>query len=391
MGMKSTFRLIRIAGIDIGIHYSWAVIFVMLLLTLSLNYFPQASPTHSKISYWVAGFIAAMMLFISVLVHELAHSLVAKARGIPVHSITLFILGGVSNLEEEPKKPDVEFIMAVVGPVASMILAVLFWIVFLFLQPHGTPADLFKFSGWMPQTSLFGAGLLYLALINVSLAVFNILPGFPLDGGRVLRAIIWGATRNLVRATNIAATVGRLVGWSFIALGVIWIFGGNLITGIWFGIIGWFLSNAADSTRQEVTVRQKLSGIKVKDVMQQNQETIPPNTTVDELVRGIFNRRFNRAVPVCEENHTVGIVTISDIKGIPQDKWSFTTVQEIMTRQPLYTVGPEDDLNQAMVLLGHHDINQLLVISDGQCIGLLSRAEIIRYLQLTQELKTKGV
>jgi Zn-dependent protease/CBS domain-containing protein len=389
--MKSTFRLIRIAGIDIGIHYSWAVIFVMLLLTLSLNYFPQASPDHSKTSYWVAGFLAAVLLFISVLIHELAHSLVAKARGIPVHSITLFILGGVSNLEEEPKKPDIEFIMAVVGPAASLILAVLFWLVFLFLQPHWTPADLIKFSGWMPQASLFGAGLLYLALINVSLAVFNILPGFPLDGGRVLRAIIWGATRNLVRATNIAATVGRLVGWGFIALGVIWIFGGNLITGIWFGIIGWFLSSAADSTRQEVTIRQKLSGIKVKDVMQQNQEMISPNTSVDELVRGIFNRQYNRAVPVCEGNQTIGIVTIGDIKKVPQDKWSLTTVQEIMTRQPLYTIGPEDDLSQAMALLGQHDLNQLLVISGGQCIGLLSRAEIIRYLQLSQELKTKGI
>lgn len=388
--MKSSFRLIRIAGIDIGIHYSWAFIFLLLLITLSLNYFPQASPGHLRTGYWASGFIAALMLFISVLIHELAHSLVAKARGIPVHSITLFILGGVSNLEEEPKKPGIEFLMAVIGPVTSLILAVLFWIVFLFTQPHSTFADLFRFSGWLPQASLLGAGLLYLALINISLAVFNILPGFPLDGGRVLRAIIWGATGNLVRATNIAATVGRIVGWAFIALGVLWIFGGNLITGIWFGIIGWFLSSAADSTRREVTLRDKLSGVKVKDVMQLTQETISPQATVDELIRGVFSRRFNRAVPVCENNQTLGIVTISDIKGLPQEKWGSTFVQDVMTRHPLYTVNPEDDLNQAMELLGQHDLNQLLVIADGQCAGLLSRAEIIRYLQLTQELKTKG-
>lgn len=389
--MKSSFKIARIAGIDIGIHYSWAFIFLLLLITLSLNYFPQASPGHLRTGYWTAGFIAALMLFLSVLIHELAHSLVAKSRGIAVHSITLFILGGVSNLEEEPKKPGIEFIMALVGPAASLILAAVFWLVFLFTQSQTTFADLFRFSGWLPQSSLFGAGLMYLALINISLAVFNILPGFPLDGGRVLRAIIWGATGNLVRATNIAATVGRIVGWAFIALGVLWIFGGNLITGVWFGIIGWFLSNAADTTRKEVTLKERLSGVKVKDVMQINQETISPGATIDELVRGVFSRRYNRAVPVCEDNRTLGIVTISDIKGLPQEKWGITMVQDVMTRQPLYTVSPEDDLNQAMTLLGQHDLNQLLVVSGGQCAGLLSRAEIIRYLQLTQELKTKGI
>ncbi len=389
--MKSSFRLTRIAGIDIGIHYSWAFIFILLLITLSLNYFPQASPGHFRTSYWIAGFIAALMLFLSVLIHELAHSLVAKSRGIPVHSITLFILGGVSNLEEEPKKPGIEFIMALVGPATSLALAVIFWITFLFTQPQWTITDLFRFSGWLPQESLFGAGLLYLALINISLAVFNILPGFPLDGGRVLRAIIWGATGNLVRATNIAAVIGRLVGWAFIALGVLWIFGGNLITGIWFIIIGWFLSSAADSTRQDVTLKERLSGVKVKDVMQLTQETISPQSTVEELVQGVFNRRYNRAVPVCEDNQTLGIVTISDIKGLPQEKWGITMVQDVMTRQPLYTVTPEDDLNQAMVLLGKHDLNQLLVVSGNQCAGLLSRAEIIRYLQLAQELKTKRI
>jgi Zn-dependent protease/CBS domain-containing protein len=389
--MKSSLRLARIAGIDIGVHYSWIFIFILLFLTLSLSYFPQTSPGHLRAGYWTAGLFAALMLFVSVLIHELAHSLVAKARGIPVHSITLFILGGVSNLEEEPKKPGVEFLMAVIGPVTSLILAILFWLAFLFLQPQWTIADLFRFSGWMPQASLFGAGLLYLALINVTLAAFNILPGFPLDGGRVLRAAIWGATGNLVRATNIAATVGRLVGWAFIALGVLWIFGGNLMTGIWFGIIGWFLSSAADSTRRDVTLKDRLSGVKVKDVMQIAQETITPGATVEELVRGVFNRRFNRAVPVCEDNRTLGIVTISDIKGLPQEKWGTTLVQEVMTRQPLYTVTPEDDLNQAMALLGQHDLNQLLVVSDGQCAGLLSRAEIIRYLQLTQELKTRRI
>jgi Zn-dependent protease/predicted transcriptional regulator len=388
--MKSSIRLLRIAGIDIGIHYSWLLIFLLLVVTLALSYFPQASPDKTSISYWSAGIIATLLLFVSVLIHELAHSLVAKARGIPVSSITLFILGGVSNLEEEPKKPKIEFFMAIVGPLTSLGLAVVFWIVFLLVQPVLSVSDILRFGGWLPQPSLIGASFLYLALINISLAAFNILPGFPLDGGRVFRSIVWGVTGNLIRATNIAAMVGRFLGWAFIALGILWIFGGNFVGGIWFGVIGWFLSSAADSSRQQVTMRERLSGVKVKDAMLQNQESILPTTTIDELVQGVFSRRYNRAVPVCDGNRLVGIVTISDIKGLPRDKWATTHVQDKMTKEPLYTVGPEDDLNQALKLLGQHDLNQVLVVSNGQCAGLLSRAEIIRYLQLTQELQIKA-
>jgi Zn-dependent protease/predicted transcriptional regulator len=387
--MKSSLRIFRIAGIDIGIHYSWVFIFILLAVTLALSYFPQYTPNKSQASYWAAGIIATLVLFISVLIHEMAHSLVAKSRGIPVHSITLFILGGVSNLEEEPKKANVEFVMAVAGPATSLVLAVIFWFLFLAVQPHITASDIIRFGGWLPQASLLGASLLYLALINVSLAAFNILPGFPLDGGRVFRSIIWGATGNLTRATNIAAMVGRLLGWAFIGFGIYLIFTVNFITGIWLGLIGWFLSSAADSSRREVTMRESLSGIKVKDAMMQVQETISPNTTIEELVHGVFSQRYHRAVPVCDAGRTVGIVTISDIKGIHQDRWPTTMVQEIMTRKPLYTVGPEDDLNQAMKLLGQHDLNQLLVMDGERCAGLLSRAEIFRYIQLTQELKMR--
>jgi Zn-dependent protease/CBS domain-containing protein len=395
--MKSSIRLFRIAGIDIGIHYSWILIFILVASTLALGYLPQASPHNSTSTYWIVGIIAALLLFASVLIHELAHSLVAKAKGIPVHSITLFIFGGVSNLEEEAEKPKVEFIMAIVGPLSSLILAIIFWIIFILIQPTFSASDFFRFGNWFPQDTIAGASLLYLALINASLAIFNILPGFPLDGGRVLRSIVWGATGNLITATNVAAIVGRIFGWTFIAIGVlnifgyrILIFGPGLVSGIWIGFIGWFLSSAADSSRQEVTMRQHLSGVKVKDAMVQNQANISPATTVDELVRGVFNNRYNRAVPVCEGNQLVGIVTISDIKGLSQEKWAITSVRDIMTKSPLHTVNPDDDLNRVMKLLGQYDLNQVIVVSNGQCAGLLSRAEIIRYLQLAQELKIKG-
>ena len=385
--MRGSIRLGRIAGIEIGIHYSWILIFVLVSTILALGLFPSALRGIEQSVAWVAGVLAAILLFASVLIHEIAHSLVAQARGIPVRSITLFILGGVSNIEEEAKKPSVEFSMAIVGPLTSLVLGFVFWVLYLAVQGAGAANPIaFPASQYRDVPA---AILHYLSYVNILLAAFNILPGFPLDGGRVLRSIVWAATGNLVRATNIAATIGRLFGWGLIAYGVYSIFGGNVVGGIWIGIIGWFLSNAADTSRQEVSLREQLSGVKVRDAMVQYHETISPRATVDELVKGILGQRFGRAVPVCDGATTVGIVTISDVKGVPQEKWPITPVEQVMTKGPLHSVEPEDDLNQAMKLIAQHDLNQVLVMNDGQCAGLLSRAEIIRYLQLTQELRIK--
>jgi CBS domain-containing protein len=195
----------------------------------------------------------------------------------------------------------------------------------------------------------------------------------------------------MVRATNIAATVGRLFGWAFIAFGVFEIlFAGDWLGGLWIAFIGWFLSNAADASRREITLKEHLTGARVKDVIHLGQESISPKTTVADLVYGIFQQRFRRAMPVCQDNRPVGIVTITDVKGLPQEKWAQTPVEQIMTREPLYSVTPEDDLNAAMKLITQHDLNQVLVISQGQCVGLLSRADIIGYLQLSQELRIKS-
>ncbi len=383
--MKGSLRLGRIAGIEIGIHYTWVLAFALFAWSLAAGFFPGAAPGQTSGAYWIAGVISALLLFVSVLLHELAHSLVAQARGIPVRSITLFIFGGVSNLEEEAERPAVEFAMAIVGPLTSLVLALIFWIMFQAMQPAVSLASFFRIGGWLPQENIVAASLFYLALINALLAAFNILPGFPLDGGRVLRSILWGTTGNLVRATNIAATVGRLFGWGFIALGVYWFLGGDWLGGLWIAFIGWFLNNAADASRREITLREHLTGARVKDVMYVGQESISPKTTVADVVHGIFQQRFRRAVPVCQDNRPVGIVTITDLKGLPQEKWAETPVEQIMTREPLYSVTPEDDLNAAMKLITQHDLNQVLVLSQGQCAGLLSRADIIRYLQLSQE------
>jgi len=372
--MKGAIRLGSIRGIEIGVHYNWLLIFFLVAWSLAMGYFPQSYPGWTQLAYWTTGVIASILLFVSVLLHELAHSFVAQARGLPVRSITLFIFGGVSNIVREAENPRTEFAMAVVGPLSSLVSAGVFYGLFLVVPNKLDP---------------LAALLSYLALINAFLAVFNLIPGFPLDGGRVLRSIIWGATGNLVKATNIAATVGRLFGWGLIGVGLFQILRGNFLGGLWIAFIGWFLSNAADSSRQETTVQEYLKGFKVKDVMTPNPQTISPGATVLEVVQGIFSQYHRRAVPVARDDKLVGIVTLTNIRGLPQEKWAITPVEAIMTKAPLQCVSPEDDLARAMALIAEQDVNQVLVCTDSGLVGIISRADIIRHLQYTQELRMR--
>lgn len=369
--MKSSLRLFRIAGIDIGIHYTWIFIFIFFSWSLAQGYFPQQYRGWSTTTYWITGVIAALLIFVSVLVHELAHSLVARRRGIPVNSIVLFIFGGVSNLEEEPKKAGAEFVMAIAGPITSFILALIFFLLSRLSGNTSTPLP---------------AILNYLAVINLFLGIFNLLPGFPLDGGRVLRSIIWGSTNNLIKATNIAARVGQFFGWALIGFGLYLLLRGNYVNGLWMAFIGWFLNSSADASRKEVTLRERLSHIKVRELMNPDTVTIRPETTVEEMVMNIFRKQHGRAVPVCQKDQLMGIATITDVKKISQDKWAVTPVKQIMTISPLYTVSTEDNLNTALGLIARHDINQVLIKDQGKCAGMLSRADIIHLIQMSQEL-----
>lgn len=372
--MKASFRLFRVAGIDIGIHYSWVLIFILITWSLAQGFLPGRYPGWDMTTYWITGVIAALLLFVSVLLHELAHSLVAKSRGLPVSSITLFVFGGVSNLQEEPSKASVEFSMAIVGPVTSLVIAGICWGLLQTLSAQNSPV---------------GATLYYLALINALLAGFNILPAFPLDGGRVLRSILWGSMHDLARATNIAATVGRFFGWAFIAYGLFSLLSGNFLGGLWIAFIGWFLSSAAESSRLQLSLQEHLTGVKVEDVMNTKPETVGPTTLVDNVVRNIFYQGRGRAVMVVRNDALIGIVTITDIKKLPHDKWVDTPVEHIMTHMPLQIVAPGDDLNSVMKLIVSHDVNQVPVVQNGKIVGLLSRADIIRHLQVSQELGIK--
>ena len=370
--MGGSFRLLRIAGIDINVNYTLFFAIILIAWSLVDGFFPQ---TWSTTTLWTAGIISALLLFVSVLIHELAHSLVSKSKGIGVRSITLFIFGGVSNLEDEPTSARTEFIIAIVGPVASVILAGIFWVLQKTVGHNGTPASEI---------------LYYLALINVMLAAFNILPGFPLDGGRVLRSIIWGTTRSFDKATKAATIVGQILGAAFIALGVILIFATeNFFNGLWIAFIGWFLISAAGASRRQSAIRSNSTGVLLVNVMNTTPEYVSPGISVADVLREYFVRRGLNAVLVCQWDKLVGIATITDIKNLPEERWPYTPAQEIMTRAPLHTITKDADLTMAINMLNQYGINQLPVVEDEKLVGLITRNSIISYLQLKNELSVK--
>ena len=369
--IKGSLRVARIAGIDIGIHYTWFIIFVLITWSLAVGYFPLEYPGWGELVYWLTSAAAALMLFISVLIHELAHSLVAISRGLPVKSITLFLLGGVSNLENEPEKPGVEFAIAIVGPLTSVALAGLFWAV-----------DILGFAPAGPVKAI----ALYMMEINVLLAAFNILPGFPLDGGRVLRALIWGMTNDLKKATDIAAMVGQVFGWLLIGLGVFWALAGNLMGGMWLVFIGWFLNGAAEASRRDLELRSLWLNVRVANVMNNNPETVGPASPVEALVNEVYVKKGIRVAPVVDDGRLLGIVSLADVKKLAPGEWRNTPVAKVMTSLPLKIVRPEDDIKTAVQLMAEHGLNQLPVVVEDRLVGLLNRADIIRYVQVHHEL-----
>ena len=388
--MRGSWRIGRIAGIEVGIHYTWLLALIIFTWLLGQG-FSATYPGWYTYYYWIAGFLATFTLFISVLIHELAHSLVARSRGLTVSSITLFILGGVSNLAEEPANPGVEFVMAIVGPLTSLAVGIIFWIIwYIITRTWVLPVFSVHIPAGKQTLGLAITG--FLAYTNIALAIFNLLPGFPLDGGRVFRSIIWRATGNLYKATNIASIIGRVFGWGFILVGVILAiftqFG--FLNGLWFVFVGWFLNSAADNSSLEVTLKEHLSGVLVEKIMEKDIETVRPDTTIDYLVQTIFVQKRKRAVPVVESDNLVGVITISDIKALPQEKWPVTPVLQVMHREPIHTIKPEDDLNTAMKLMAQYDLNQIPVLTQGKLVGMLTRADVINYLQLSQDLNIKG-
>jgi Zn-dependent protease/CBS domain-containing protein len=371
--MRGSLRLGKIAAIDVYAHPSWFIVFVLLTWSLASSWFAQLFPGWLTSTYWLAAFISALLLFVCVLVHEFSHALVARAYGLRVEHITLFIFGGVATIEEEAKRPGIEFQIAIVGPLTSLLLAL---VAFLLGEP-------FRGSGSPTE-----AVLDYLVVSNVLLGIFNLIPGFPLDGGRVLRSIIWKVTGNVGQATRIASYVGQGFAYAFILLGIVGFFTGNVFNGLWTIFIGWFLLNAAQTARTQVALQDMLQGISVDKVMNPRPVTVPANISLQKLVDAYFIPQGIHAAPVMQGEYLAGLITLTDIARVERERWAYTPVGHVMRLlEQVNVTAPEQPLHALLEVMVTQGINEVPVVQEGQLVGLVSRESILRYLQVRQQLQ----
>ena len=357
----------KLFGIAIRLNYSWFIIFVLVTWALTTSYFPNWGLATSIL----AGVVTSLLFFGSILAHELMHSLVAQASGIPVKSITLFIFGGVSLISEEPKEPKVELRIALAGPLTSFVLGGIFWAIWFALPDTAELVTVVAF---------------WLGWINILLAVFNLIPGFPLDGGRVLRAILWWRSRDLLRATKIATNIGRGIGFLFIFGGIWLIFSGFLFNGLWFVFIGWFLGNAAAGSYRQLALQQVLQGHLTSEIMTRDCLMVPSDTTILKLVNDyIFPS--GRHCLVVADSRVLGLVSLQNVKVVPRNQWASYTVKEVMTPyEKLKWVSPNEDLASVLKILTEQGINQLPVVEDGDIVGIVTRDNLLSVFNVHDKL-----
>ena len=370
-----SFTIARIGGIAIEIHPSWLLIFALITWSLAVGVFPMQFEDWATATYWIIGAIAALLLFVTVLIHEMAHAVVAIRRGLPVPRITLFIFGGVSHLSRQPRTAGEEFAIAAAGPAASLVIAIVAAALSLVVVNLNEQAT---------------AIVVYIALVNFLLAIFNTLPGFPLDGGRVLRSIAWRKTGNFMKATRIASGVGTGFGFGLIIIGFGFILFGYLINGIWFAFIGWFLSTAARGEAESLRLESVLGPLQARDVMSQNYVVVPPGLSLQLIVDEFMVAEGHRAVIVARDETVYGIVSISDIRKVPRDRWADTPAQAVMTpREEVATVNADTPAMEALELIAQRGLNQVPVLEEGRMVGLITRRELIERIQVAEQLEDR--
>jgi Zn-dependent protease len=369
--MGKSIKLFRIGGIPIGLHPSWFVIFLFLTWSLANGYFAEGSFDLPFGGIWVLGLITSLLFFGSVLAHELGHAFVALRSNIPVKSISLFFLGGVAEIKREPDSPGEEFRIALAGPMVSLALALVF-------------NSLAQFTGGMPYLA---AAFSYLGRVNLLLGVFNMIPGFPMDGGRILRAAIWKVTGDHYRATRAASFTGQLVAFGFIAFGAYSVFSGNLGNGIWMGFIGLFLLNLAGSASAQAKVQQKLDGIRVDQVMSRNHPSIPGETTLEQLVVATLSDNSQGTYLVMQAELPAGILSLGDITRVPRHLWSRTQAKEVMKSfGETVQIYPDTPLLTALQEMESENLRLIPVVDGLNVLGVLSRERVLNYLRLRTEL-----
>lgn len=369
---KGAIDIFKVAGIQVAIDYSWLIIFALILWLLASGYFPAEYPGYSTGSYWLVGLVATILLFGSVLAHELCHAAMGNRLGEEVHRITLFIFGGMAELEHEPRSGIDELKIAAVGPFSSLVMAGIFWLIARAVA--GAPA-LWK--------SVFS----YLAFINLALALFNLLPGFPLDGGRLLRAALWMRWGDLRRATAAAADWGNTIAWGLIAFGAVEIFAGVLIGGLWLIFIGLFLRSAASSGYRNVIVEQVLSGARVGEIMVRDPIVLGPDETVAGAIENYFLRYGFGGFPVAADGKVLGVVTLAQVRECPASERTSRRISEVM--QPAdrtIEIAPGAGVIDAIRQMAAADIGRLLVVDQGKLVGLVTRTGVTRYVHTKAQL-----
>ena len=374
--MNAQVKLGRIAGISIGLNYSWFIIALLIALSL-VQHFRTVVPGWSSTMVWISATGTALLFFVTLLLHELAHSLVAKTRGLRVSAITLFALGGVSQIETEASDAKSEFWIAISGPLTSAAIG-------LALLAAA------RASAWVPGTepdTAMTSVLVWLGYINLTLAVFNMIPGYPLDGGRVLRAIAWWITGNADRSTRLAAQVGQAIAFVFILLGLFRFFVGANFGGLWLAFIGWFLLDASRSSYAQVEIMAGLRNRRVADIMERDCATVEGHISLEDLVDQFVLRTGRRCFVVVENDRVSGLITTQEIRRVSRDRWPQTSVKSVMRPiGELRTVGPQTPAVQALQLMGREDMNQLPVISDGHLEGVVTRGHLLQFLSAHTEL-----
>jgi Zn-dependent protease/predicted transcriptional regulator len=370
----SSFKLFKVFGIEIRLDFSWFIVFALFVYYFGFNYFPAVLPGVNNGIIAIVTIITVILFFTSVLIHEISHSLVAKSKGTPVERITLFLFGGMAQIEKEPETPMSEFVMAIAGPAASFVLAIIFGMIWLLTG----------------QYEIIREPVRYLTIINIILGVFNMLPGYPLDGGRVLRSIIWKVTDNLKKATLIASTTGRVIGFLIIAVGIFFFFTGNFLNGVWLAFIGWFLQSSARMGYRQLIFETSVKGIKVVDIMNDDIVLVEKNISLQELIDEYFMKyRFGR-FPVVEDLRSerfIGIISLHDIKSIEKQKWPEIRVGEIVkTVTENEKVNMSMEISEAIKKMGKSGLGHLVIMSGNKLKGIITKSDVMRFIKLQSEL-----
>ena len=371
--------LFRLAGFSVRADASWAIVVILVTWSLARGVFPQLLPGLTASAYWGMAVAGAAILFFSVILHELAHSLVARRFGIPMRGITLFVFGGVAEMEDEPPSPKSELLMALAGPAASVVIGVVFLIVSATALMLGWPAQVVAVAQYIGAT-------------NIILAVFNLLPAFPLDGGRVLRALIWMRKKNVRAATRVSSQVGSMFGLLLIIGGFYFLFAGNPIAGVWWFLIGMFVRNAAAGAYQQVLVRELLEGETVQRFMKTDPVTVPRSVSVSELVTEYMYKHHYKMFPVVDGERLVGCVTATDVKKLSHDEWERQTVGAIAQKCDVgNTIRSDTDAMKALAKMGRTKTSRLLVVDGDRLAGIITLKDLLHFLTLKMELEQEGV